>query len=429
MVEIKSVSSTEVSSAAQKRNGFHEKYLKICKSENLMPVVEVKAKERYSQVVDFHADRIRVYDWIAIFRSLYNDKTLKSLAIRLRKNSLKGLSSLREDFFPFLQTFSSSVMENADTLKKTKAIEAQPVIYSKFLFSELADSLRNFAMNTNMLETLVLEGIPLTGNYMTTFVTGLSHNHSIKTISFARSIIGDEGCEELCATLKNMMNIETLNVSDCNLGVRGAEAVAAVVNSHKVRRFSEAWSQSLRYQTVNAESFPGLRKLIMSKNQGIGDEGVKKLLEALGEDAWIKDIEMQNCALTNGGAQEIINCLNANKSILSFNVASNPDISENFQRHILTILGAGENSDCDSSDSNSSEPEKMTKAKLIEEVRNLQNKLVLETHRRILAEEFSQQLETIVSDTKKQLEIQGTFHVPDGFQLVSNEVIENLTSE
>ena len=90
MVEAKYSSSSEILSAKQKRNGFHGKYLAICKSKNLTPVAEVKAKNKNIQALDFHADRIKVADWIAICSALYNDNTLSFLAIRLRKNNQHG---------------------------------------------------------------------------------------------------------------------------------------------------------------------------------------------------------------------------------------------------------------------------------------------------------------------------------------------------
>lgn len=90
MVETKSATSSEILSTERKRNGFHVKYLEACKSKNLMPVPEVKAKQRNIQVLDFHADRIRPCDWNVICSSLFNDKSLKFIAIRLRKNSELG---------------------------------------------------------------------------------------------------------------------------------------------------------------------------------------------------------------------------------------------------------------------------------------------------------------------------------------------------
>ena len=86
MVETKNLNS-EINSSEKKRNGFHGKYLEVCKSKNLMPLPEVKAKHRNVEVLDFHADRVKPYDWIAIYNSLFNDKSLKFIAIRLRKNT------------------------------------------------------------------------------------------------------------------------------------------------------------------------------------------------------------------------------------------------------------------------------------------------------------------------------------------------------
>lgn len=74
----------------QKRKGFHAKYLSVCKVKNIQPLPEVKMKQKNIHVLDFHADRVKVNDWLAICSALENDKTLKFAAIRLRKNDLMG---------------------------------------------------------------------------------------------------------------------------------------------------------------------------------------------------------------------------------------------------------------------------------------------------------------------------------------------------
>lgn len=89
MVETKS-SADQILSMEQKRNGFHAKYLHVCKSKNLAPVPEVKNKQRNVHVLDFHADRVRFNDWMAICEALHGDTTLKFIAIRLRKNNELG---------------------------------------------------------------------------------------------------------------------------------------------------------------------------------------------------------------------------------------------------------------------------------------------------------------------------------------------------
>lgn len=80
--------SSEILSSEAKRNGFHGKYIEVCKAKNLMPLPEVKTKNRNIHELDFHADRVKGDDWIAICKALQSDKTLKFLAIRLRKNNL-----------------------------------------------------------------------------------------------------------------------------------------------------------------------------------------------------------------------------------------------------------------------------------------------------------------------------------------------------
>lgn len=85
MVETKT-SSIEILSTEQKRNGFHAKYLAICKAKNLSPMLEVKIKHNNLHVLDFHADRVKVVDWMPICEALHSDTTLKFIAIRLRRN-------------------------------------------------------------------------------------------------------------------------------------------------------------------------------------------------------------------------------------------------------------------------------------------------------------------------------------------------------
>jgi len=87
---IESKSSIEILSYAQRKKGFHEKYLSICKAKILQPIPEVKVKQNNIHVLDFHADRIKANDWMAICDALKNDKTLKYITIKLRKNDEAG---------------------------------------------------------------------------------------------------------------------------------------------------------------------------------------------------------------------------------------------------------------------------------------------------------------------------------------------------
>lgn len=320
----------------------------------------------------------------------------------------------------------SPVIEEADTLKKAKAIESQHAIYTKFVFGELVEALANMMTKNNSLVTLIVEGLPLTGPFMETFVKGLSNNKSIKTLSLTRSHIGDEACDSLCSTVKHLMNIETLNLSNTNLGIKGAETVANMIKSQKIQRFSEAWTQSLRYNNVDADSFPGLRKILLNHNRLIGDDGLELLTEVFVEDVWIKDVEMQDCGLTDEGAQIIIKCLDLNKTILNFNISGN-QVSDHLRRHIMSNLG---NSDQESSESNG-EPAavKVTKANLMEQVKFLQGRVETELYRRKKCEQLQDKLHKQLIDYQREIVIQGAFRIPDGFTLVANETLEKLLNE
>lgn len=121
------------------------------------------------------------------------------------------------------------VLEEIDSMKKTKSVTTRPVILTKYLFTELVDTLQKFLHCNSVLRTVICEGLPLTGKYMISFSKGLANNHSIKTLSLARSIIGDEGCEIVCSTVKHLPNIEALDFSHCNLSVKGAESITNLI--------------------------------------------------------------------------------------------------------------------------------------------------------------------------------------------------------
>lgn len=318
-----------------------------------------------------------------------------------------------------------AVLDDVDTLKKATALTSLPVVYSTFIFTELIETLQNFLTHNSTLDTLILEGLPLNGQFMDALAKGLANNKSLRHLSFARSQI-DESCEKLCATIKHLMNIETLDLSGCKINLKGAEAVANLIRFLKIQRFSEAWSKSLRYQNVDPESFAGLRKISLSDNLAIGDEGVELLTEVLKEDAWIKTVELQNCGLTDVGANHVISCLNVNKTITNFNISRNPSVSEHFLRHIAMSLGNSESED--SSDSKSS-TEKVTKAKLLKTVKHLEVQLELEIFQNKKMQESCDKQQKLIIEFQKELSVQGSVRIPEGFTLVPTSELEKMLHE
>lgn len=172
----------------------------------------------------------------------------------------------------------------------------------------------------------MLEGLPLRENYITYICKALASNSSIKNLSFARSALGDDGCEIVCSTIKHLTNIDSLNLSQCMLTAIGAESVAKMIKFQKILRFSEGWEKTLRYRSVNPDSLAGLKRITLNCNV-IRDEGIQYLIDVLKEDVWIKIIEVQSCHFGDKGAKSIIDCLNLNHTLLLVDIEDNPQIS------------------------------------------------------------------------------------------------------
>lgn len=225
---------------------------------------------------------------------------------------------------------------------------------------------------------------------------GLQQNSSLVELSLARSCIRDDGCEAICNVVMHLPNLESLNMSACQLTARGCRAIADLVKYQKIKRFAQSWQYSLRYGNVDTEKMQGLRILSLSSNPCVGDEGLNELTEVLKDDEWIRQVLFRNCGLTDTGAKLLVDCLNVNKAIKKFDIRSNSGISNETLHEILIKLGE----EVESSDGSQSAPETFpngqNKLKAAEQVKCLQQQLVVERHRgtqmQLLVEQLQQQL-------------------------------------
>ncbi|XP_029724278.2 protein Cep78 homolog [Aedes albopictus] len=374
-------------STNRRMKNFHRRYLTLCRAKNFQPLAELvgnggggagvrKLKGNHSwQTVDFYGDRFKETDWQLIADALGEDSSLEELAIRLRKAL-------------------NDVIENG--YQRMDGAADRPVILFKRLFTRLMDGLESFLASNQVIKKLVLEALPIQGFHMATFVKGLQQNGSLVELSLARSCIRDEGCEAICSVVMHLPNLESLNVSGCQLTARGCHALADLVKYQKIKRFAQSWQYSLRYGEVDTEKMQGLRILALSSNPCVGDEGLNELTEVLKDDEWIRQVQFRNCGLTDTGAKFIVDCLNVNKTIKKFDIRSNSGISNEALHEILIKLGE----EVESSDSSQSVPETFTngqiKVKAAEQVKCLQQQLAVERHRstqmQLLVEQLQQQL-------------------------------------
>lgn len=352
---------------------FYRRYLALCRTKNFQPLAELTGLGRGGThtrrdqnrpvlpVLDFYGDRFKETDWQLIAASLVEDSSLEMVAIRLRK-------------------VLSDVLENG--CYRVDMITERPVILTKRLFSRLIDCLAQFLVSNTKVRVFVLEALPIQGLHMATLVNSLQQNCSITELSLTRSFIQDEGCEAICAAVMHLPKIVTLNLSGCQLTVRGCRAVAELIKYQKIQRFAKSWQYSLRYGQVDTSQMQGLRHILLSANPRVGNEGLRELTEVLKDDEWIRQMHFRNCGLTDEGAKFIVECLNINKSLEKFDIRENMGISNETCREILVKLGVEqESTDSGQSSKGTSGEESCIKMKPSEQIRCLQQQLAAERHR------------------------------------------------
>ncbi|XP_055536930.1 protein Cep78 homolog isoform X2 [Wyeomyia smithii] len=347
---------------------FHRRYLALCRSKNFQPVAELingatanrkrRADPQLIPALNFYGDRFKECDWLLITDALLEDTSLEMLAIRLRK--------------VLFDTHDNGCYRNDLPTDR-------PIVLTKRLVTRLIDSLGQFLINNHVVRVFILEALPIQSVHVATLVNGLQHNHSITELSFVRSTIGDDGCASVCSAVMHLPKIESLNLSACQLTVKGCHAVAELIKYQKIQRFAQSWQFSLRYGDIETSKMKGLRNIMLNGNPSIGDEGLIELTEVLKDDEWIRQVHFRNCGLTDRGAKSLVDCLNINKTIEKFDIRANAGISNEACHEILIKLGV----EMESSDSSQSLANAMIgelKMKPAEQIKFLKQQLTAERH-------------------------------------------------
>lgn len=135
---------------------------------------------------------------------------------------------------------------------------------------------------------------------------------------------------------------------------------------------------------------------------------------------------MRNCGLGDESAKNIIKCLSLNKTLLTFNVTENPNITEHLYLHILTNLGNIETSSSDNSSDSGISTKIITKKQLMEEVKFLQDQLDIAIVTKKKSDELYEKMRAQYEDVQKERLIDGAFKIPDGFTLIAREALDDL---
>uniref|UniRef100_A0A8C8SC29 Centrosomal protein of 78 kDa n=1 Tax=Pelusios castaneus TaxID=367368 RepID=A0A8C8SC29_9SAUR len=282
---------------------FYSHYEFLCAIQDSVPLKTVKANLNQG-ILELNADRIKAADWAPLLKAIRHNKTLISIVIRSFHQ--QGLG------------------ESGAERHKTHVRRRIPAIRSKDLTSQLGKAIRGCLTMSSALKSLGLEGLLLRERDLIFLTQGLAKTSSLESLSLAHCPIGDGGLETICQSVRNSAIIKSVNFTGCNLTWRGAEHLANVLKHQAMKRHGEAWAESLRYRRPDLDCMAGLRRITVNCNTLVGDQGARAFAECLGEDLWLKALDLQQCGISNDGAKSLLDAFQTNTTLVILDVRKNP---------------------------------------------------------------------------------------------------------
>ncbi|NXH30858.1 CEP78 protein, partial [Myiagra hebetior] len=304
---------------------FYSHYEHLCELQGTLPLKAVKANVTHD-AIDLIVDHIKATDWAPLLNALRHNKTLTSIGIRsLHQHGLE-----------------ESGVERYKTYFKRRI----PATLSKDLTGQLCKAVRGCLSISDVLKNLELQGLLLRERDLALLAKGLASASSLESVSLAYCPIGDGGLETICQSIKNTATIRFVNFTACSLTWRGAEHIANVLKHQAIRRHGEAWAESLRYRRPDLEYMSGLRRITLNCNMLVGDRGASAFADCLGEDLWLKALDLQQCGISNEGARSLLDALETNTTLVVLDIRKNPLIGHVLLKNIIErVLKNGNSAD------------------------------------------------------------------------------------
>ncbi|NWW70054.1 CEP78 protein, partial [Climacteris rufus] len=293
---------------------FYSHYEHLCELQGSLPLKAVKANVT-RDAIDLIVDHIKATDWAPLLNALRHNKTLTSIGIRsLHQHGLEE---------PGVERY------------KTYLRRRIPATLSKDLTGQLCKAVKGCLSISDVLKNLELQGLLLREKDLTLLTKGLATASSLESVSLAHCPIGDGGLETICQSIKNTATIRSVNFTACSLTWRGAEHIANVLKHQAMRRHGEAWAESLRYRRPDLEYMTGLRRITLNCNMLVGDRGASAFADCLGEDLWLKALDLQQCGISNEGARSLLDALQTNTTLVVLDIRKNPLIGHVLMKNII----------------------------------------------------------------------------------------------
>ncbi|XP_004949234.1 centrosomal protein of 78 kDa isoform X2 [Gallus gallus] len=292
---------------------FYSHYEHLCAVQGSVPLKAVKTNLTQG-TLDLTVDRIKAADWTPLLDAIRHDKTLTSVGIRSCHH--QGLG------------------ESGAERYKTYFRRRIPAIRSKDLTGQLCKAIKGCLSISDVLKNLELQGLLLRERDLILLTKGLATTSSLESISLAHCPIGDGGLE-ICQSMKNSATIRYVNFTGCSLTWRGAEHMANVLKHQAMKRHGEAWAESLRYRRPDLDYMTGLRRITFNCNMLVGDRGASAFADCLGEDLWLKALDLQHCGISNEGARSLLDALRTNTTLVVLDIRKNPLIDHVLMKNII----------------------------------------------------------------------------------------------
>ncbi|XP_034629875.1 centrosomal protein of 78 kDa isoform X3 [Trachemys scripta elegans] len=304
---------------------FYSHYEFLCAVQGSVPLKTVKANVNQG-ILELNADRLKAPDWAPLLNAIRHNKTLTSIVIRSFHQ--QGLG------------------ESGADRPKTYFRRRIPAIRSKDMTTQLCKAIRGCLNMSSALKNLELEGLLLRERDLIFLTKGLAKTSSLESLSLAHCPIEDGGLETICQSVRNSANIKSINFTGCSLTWRGAEHLANVLKHQAMKRHGEAWAESLRYRRPDLDCMAGLRRITLNCNALVGDRGARAFAECLGEDLWLKALDMQQCGISNDGAKSLLDAFQTNTTLVILDVRKNPLIDHTLMKKLIERVLMNGNSTC-----------------------------------------------------------------------------------
>ncbi|XP_011977682.3 centrosomal protein of 78 kDa isoform X5 [Ovis aries] len=292
---------------------FFSHYEYLCALQDSVPLPAVRACLREG-VLDFNADRLRVADWTPLLSTLKNDKDLPLICIK-----------------SFFQPWLGETASDRNKVYRSRV----PAIRNKDVTFQLCKALKCCLSASGALRNLELNGLVLRERDLTMLTKGLNKSATLVHLSLANCPIGDGGLEIVCQGIKNSVTLKTINFTGCNLTWQGADHMAKILKYQTIRRHEETWAESLRYRRPDLDCMAGLRRITLNCNTLIGDLGASGFAESLSEDLWLRALDLQQCGLTNEGANALLKALETNRTLVVLDIRKNPLVDHSVMKAII----------------------------------------------------------------------------------------------